>query len=74
LIWSFTSSGFSGYSRARASERGLNAMVRFQRGKPSALRPCRAPTGLSPLLEIGVYTREQVVAVGDRHLDELFTS
>jgi hypothetical protein len=49
-------------------------MVRFQRGKPSALRRCRALTGLSPLLEIGVYTREQVVAVGDRHLDELFTS
>lgn len=31
-----------------------------------------ALTGLSPLLEIGVYTREQVVAAIDRHLDELF--
>jgi hypothetical protein len=49
-------------------------MVRFQRGKPSALRPCRALTGLSPLLEIGVYTHEQVVAAIDRHLYELFTS
>lgn len=33
-----------------------------------------ALTGLSPMLEIGVYTREQVVAAIDRHLDELFTS
>lgn len=31
-----------------------------------------ALTGLSPLLEIGVYTREQVVAAIDRHLDQLF--
>lgn len=44
------------------------------RGKRSALRPCRALTGLSPLLEIGVYTREQVVVAIDRHLDELFAS
>ena len=49
-------------------------MVRFQCGKPSALRPCRALTGLSPLLGIGVYTREQVVADIDRYLDEVFTS
>ena len=33
-----------------------------------------ALTGLSPLLEIGVYTREEVVAAIDRHLDELFRS
>ncbi|SHN12751.1 TetR/AcrR family transcriptional regulator [Cryptosporangium aurantiacum] len=31
-----------------------------------------ALTGLSPLLEVGVYTREQVIAAIDRHLDELF--
>jgi AcrR family transcriptional regulator len=31
-----------------------------------------ALTGLSPLLEVGVYTREQVLAAIDRHLDELF--
>jgi AcrR family transcriptional regulator len=31
-----------------------------------------ALTGLSPLLEVGVYTREQVLAAIDRHLEELF--
>lgn len=33
-----------------------------------------ALTGLSPLLEIGVYPRAQVIAAIDRHLEELFPS
>ena len=31
-----------------------------------------ALTGLSPLLEVGVYTRAEVMAAVDRHFDELF--